>query len=383
MEKPELQTHFAPAARSTDEEIRAQNAEFLSDAAAVRILEALPDPAMVLNDKRQIVALNAVLLSALGVECPQELLGLRPGELVGCVHSDEMPAGCGTAPACGVCGALRAILGCLAGRSVTAEECRICTRRKEDGGALDVLVHARWISLRSGDHAVVDMRDISAEKRRRVLEKVFFHDVVNTATGIRAIAELIRDGSEATEDDKERYHQNLFSLAEQMIEEIVAQRELLSAEQTELQSRPGSVVASELLEEVVSWYRHCSEARGRTITVGDSTDCTMVTDRMLLRRCLGNLIKNALEATPIGGDVGIRVEETADGVAFIIANRDVMPEHVQRQVFQRSFTTKKGYGRGIGTYSVKLFAERYLKGTVAFTSCEPEGTSFVLTIPKS
>lgn len=382
-EKSEVQTHFAPAARATDEEIRARNAEFLSDAAAVRILEALPDPAMILNDKRQIVAVNRALLDALGIDNPEELLGLRPGEMVGCIHSCEMPGGCGTAASCEVCGALRAILGCITCKTVAVEECRICTRRKEDGGALDVLVHARWISLRSGDHAVVDMRDISAEKRRRVLEKVFFHDVVNTASGIRAIAELMRDRSGATQDDKDRYQKDLCGMAEQIIEEIVAQRELLAAEQGELQFRPGDVRVPELIEEVVSWYRHHSEARGRTIIAGDAPDCTIVTDKMLLRRCLGNLIKNALEATPAGGEVSIRADKTGDSVAFTITNPGAMPEHVQQQVFQRSFSTKDGNGHGIGTYSVKLFAERYLKGTVGFTSREPEGTSFTLTIPGS
>ncbi len=51
------------------------------------------------------------------------------------------------------------------------------------------------------------------------------------------------------------------------------------------------------------------------------------------------------------------------------------------QVFQRSFSTKAERGRGIGTYSVKLFVERYLRGTVGFTSAEPDGTTFSVTLP--
>jgi sensor histidine kinase regulating citrate/malate metabolism len=59
-----------------------------------------------------------------------------------------------------------------------------------------------------------------------------------------------------------------------------------------------------------------------------------------------------------------------------------MPREVQLQVFQRSFSTKARSGRGIGTYSIKLFVERYLKGTVGFTSDEPGGTTFTVTLPK-
>jgi sensor histidine kinase regulating citrate/malate metabolism len=49
---------------------------------------------------------------------------------------------------------------------------------------------------------------------------------------------------------------------------------------------------------------------------------------------------------------------------------------------QRSFSTTGGGGRGIGTYSVKLFGERYLKGRVAFVSREQEGTTFSFAVPK-
>ncbi|CAG0934623.1 partial Sensor protein DivL, partial [Rhodocyclaceae bacterium] len=102
----------------------------------------------------------------------------------------------------------------------------------------------------------------------------------------------------------------------------------------------------------------------------------------ILRRILGNLVKNALEATPRGGTVTLSCTDDGGRVIFGVTNPGVMPEEVQLQIFQRSFSTKAGTGRGIGTYSVKLFGERYLKGKVAFTSREPEGTTFTLSIPK-
>ncbi len=58
-----------------------------------------------------------------------------------------------------------------------------------------------------------------------------------------------------------------------------------------------------------------------------------------------------------------------------------MPEAVQLQLFQRSFTTK-GLGRGIGTYSIRLLTERYLGGKVSFTSTPAAGTRFELSFPK-
>ncbi|MFA7348153.1 MAG: ATP-binding protein, partial [Desulfurivibrionaceae bacterium] len=57
-----------------------------------------------------------------------------------------------------------------------------------------------------------------------------------------------------------------------------------------------------------------------------------------------------------------------------------MPENVQLQIFQRSFSTK-GTGRGLGTYSIKLLGERYLKGRVSFTSTPEKGTTFRFRCP--
>jgi len=63
-----------------------------------------------------------------------------------------------------------------------------------------------------------------------------------------------------------------------------------------------------------------------------------------------------------------------------VRNPTVMPRDVQLQVFQRSFTTK-GSGRGLGTYSMKLLADRFLNGKVSFTSVAGIGTEFRITIP--
>jgi sensor histidine kinase regulating citrate/malate metabolism len=49
------------------------------------------------------------------------------------------------------------------------------------------------------------------------------------------------------------------------------------------------------------------------------------------------------------------------------------------QLFQRSFSTK-GTGRGIGTYSMKLFGEKYLEGRVDFESTRENGTTFFIEI---
>ena len=67
------------------------------------------------------------------------------------------------------------------------------------------------------------------------------------------------------------------------------------------------------------------------------------------------------------------------GIAWV-HNDNYMDERVKTLVFHRSFSTK-GEGRGIGTYSMKLFGEKFLKGQVNFISKQEEGTTFYIKIP--
>ncbi|MHC4874743.1 MAG: ATP-binding protein [Planctomycetota bacterium] len=59
----------------------------------------------------------------------------------------------------------------------------------------------------------------------------------------------------------------------------------------------------------------------------------------------------------------------------------IQSEDVKLRVFQRNFSTKADNGRGLGTFSMKLFGEKFLGGSVTFVSTEEEGTVFKLTLP--
>ena len=53
-----------------------------------------------------------------------QIIGLRPGEALGCIHAHECESGCGTSQFCGQCGVVRVILLGLDG-SRDMEECRL------------------------------------------------------------------------------------------------------------------------------------------------------------------------------------------------------------------------------------------------------------------
>jgi len=135
-----------------------------------------------------------------------------------------------------------------------------------------------------------------------------------------------------------------------------------------------------LLSDVAAAAGEGEEANGKKIVVaGDRQDVELRTDKALVTRVLGHLVKNALEAERTGATITLTSRATQEGAAFIVRNPAVMPEEARLQVFQRSFSSK-GPGRGLGTYGVRLFTEKYLHGKVSFTS-GTGGTEFRAEIP--
>ncbi|MFI5397468.1 MAG: sensor histidine kinase [Candidatus Binatia bacterium] len=222
------------------------------------------------------------------------------------------------------------------------------------------------------------IHDTADEKRRQVLERLFFHDVLNTAGGLSGLLDILPelDKEEAVEVGHEAHF-----LAEQLIEEIQSQRDLAAAERGDLKVTSGVIDAVDLLRRLSILYRHHSVAQGKTMVVREGAQRVVLqSDARLLARVLGNLIKNALEASKKDETVTVWVENGA-APAFHVHNEAAMPEEVQAQMFQRSFSTKGGVGRGVGTYSVKLLTQNYLRGTVEFHSSAAAGTMFTVRLP--
>ena len=134
--------------------------------------------------------------------CAAELLlGRGPGEVFLRVHAAEAPHGCGTGEACDVRGALNSILGCLSTKESAANECRVRTSGEGEGGALELDVQSTQFTVGGGNYVILALRDVSAEKRRGVLERTFFHDVLNITTGLYAIAELLSAGDDPAAEE--------------------------------------------------------------------------------------------------------------------------------------------------------------------------------------
>jgi signal transduction histidine kinase len=365
--------------RASAEELAEDVRVVLANPVVGALLEAVDGGALVLNVQRQIVASNVERLmgpnAAPGVE---QLLGLRPGDALRCRHRSSGPDGCGSADACEDCGSLCAI---TLAQEMSRTEQRECLIAAEDGATpLELRVRATPIVLSGRRFTVVTLRDVSHEKRREMLEHVFLHDLANTVAAISSSSWALAKLSAA---ELPGAAQRIARLVEHLRREIAYQRALLAAEAGTLVPEKAPVATETLLGEVVAICSHHAEARTRTLGVENlCPGAEIETDCVLALRVLVNMVKNALEATEAGATVRLWCEPRGEGsIAFSVHNDTVIPERVLSRIFQRSFSTKPGRGRGLGTYSMKLLGERYLGGTVSVRTGNGQGTTFSFALP--
>lgn len=373
---------FSPADFGFYQELKEISLRLQRDPLVGAFFQSVPGFALILDRKSQVVYANERFIRGLGFPELEPLIGLRVGNAFQCVHVEESPFGCGTAEACTTCGAGTAVFESQTTGQTMTRECHFSVPQ-ELGGALDFEAIATPFEYEGRELTILTLRDVSGELRRRVLERVFFHDVLNTAGGLQGLARILWEDANGEEDSEEAWvRKSVFDLSNQLVNDIQSQRAIAAAEAGELQVDPMDIDPIELIESAVSVVSGHEVCEGRSISFQRSVLPSLVSDPHLLQRVLVNLIKNAVEATPEGGTVTVWGELEGNArLCFTVHNPTVMPREVQLQIFHRSFSTKEGSGRGIGTYSVKLLGENYLGGEVSFTSAEPHGTLFRLTLP--
>ncbi len=341
------------------------------------ILNAVSNPVLVVNETRQIVFCNRKLLELLGGVDVPKLIGLRPGEALGCARAGEGPGGCGTSEFCKTCGAVNAIL--IASEGIANEQ--ECTLTRSNAGVVESVefsIQATPLDLEMDGLVMLSLTDISHEKRRRNLERIFFHDILNAMNGVVGFASLIQESSPEEFPD---FMDGLSSSIDRVLAEINVQRELLAAENKELRACLRLIGTLDFLRTVVSLYSVQEVARDRKIVVSPASEnISMETDPTILGRVIGNMVKNGLEACRPGEAVILSCEMVGGKVRLSVRSPAFMPREVQLRVFTRTFSTK-GCGRGLGTYSMKLLSERFLKGSVGFESNPDSGTEFYAEYP--
>jgi len=372
-----MDTYFAPAQRTEKRKFKNQIADITRNPIMDSLLKTATGLLVVLNEDRQIVALNHTFLEAFGIKDAQDALGLRLGESLSCIHALQEPAGCGTTEYCVSCGAAIAMMSAIQDDKADEQICALVSDK--DGAISDIClkVKAEPIECENNRWIIFYAQDITQQQFWINLDHVFFHDINNTLTALYGNVQLLEMSNPGNGEIKP-IRQGI----ERLINEVAIQKNFSQHKDATYTPAKEAVSLSDIRRELGMIINgHKASLQKKIIGDWPREDVILETDALLLSRILGNMVINALEATQKGGSIRIKVTTTQKEVSWEVWNKTCIPDSIQKRIFQRHFSSKSGNSRGLGTYSMKLFGETYLNGKISFQSNLNHGTIFKFSLP--
>ncbi|AVM52493.1 signal transduction histidine kinase [Bacteroides zoogleoformans] len=297
----------------------------------------------------------------------------QPGDFLHCTNATHSPGGCGSSEYCAECKLRNSVKEALDSSRVVHEEVVLSVDYNQK---MILQETATPFEFEGNKYAAIFVINVSERKQEQMLERVFFHDMMNLVGALGNFVNILKETPE------QEILNEVKRLTDQLMDELTTQKELIYAENGILALQPGDIT----VEEFMSYASHslCPMVEARKCELAIQNNCesgmTLYTDMKLLHRIILNMVKNAAEASEEGGIITLTAAPEENSVLFSVNNPGVIPENFRGSIFHFGLSSK-GEGRGIGTYSMKLFGENYLKGKVWFTTNEAEGTTFFFRIP--
>ncbi len=128
----------------------------------------------------------------------------------------------------------------------------------------------------------------------------------------------------------------------------------------------------------------------RTLVQGKGLRVTLVSDcpgapfyvlgeMRLLEAVFSNLLKNAAEASPEGGEILVRLSQEGPLAEVFLRNLGEVAQTIRDRFFEKYATAGKRNGTGLGTYSARLMV-RTMGGTLSLNTEEPGATTLILRL---
>jgi len=142
---------------------------------------------------------------------------------------------------------------------------------------------------------------------------------------------------------------------------------------------PGSL--NQRLERVLDLFApQARESRVEIVRYLDADLPSILMDEQTIEAALVNLVKNAIEAMPDGGELTARTRQSRHGVALdLIDTGRGMNQNTAMHMFDAFFTTKDG-GSGLGLPTARKGIEAH-GGRIDVQSAAGKGTKFTLEFP--
>lgn len=226
------------------------------------------------------------------------------------------------------------------------------------------------VSLPATGVGELRLLSLALEEMRRELEgkhyvenyvQALTHELKSPLAAIRGAAELIDESMPP--DQQRRFLDNILnetSRSEDMVRRLV---QLAAVESQTGLEREEPVSLSELVEEELSGLSAIVETKNlEVLRIGLNERASIEGDPLMLRIAVRNVLGNAFDFSPEGGQVEVKLAESERGITLTIRDEGPgIPEYAEGRVFERFYSLKNEVtgrkGSGIGLSFVQSTME--------------------------
>jgi len=256
-----------------------------------------------------------------------------------------------------------------------------------EGVRMPVEVQSRRMVI-DGEPAIVSIgRDISVRRKmenlREEVERITRHDLKNPLGAILGLPEVLLLSENLTADERE-----LVSVIQNagytMLNMINQSLDLYKMESGTYDFQPARVSLLRLLERILTELREQLETRRLEACIEQAPaggrPIQALGDEMLCYSMISNLLTNAVEASPMGGKIHLRLALDDGRVLLEIHNKGAIPAAIRETFLNKYVTAGKSQGTGLGTYSAMLMAQ-VQGGAISYETSDEAGTTVRVRLP--
>ena len=216
----------------------------------------------------------------------------------------------------------------------------------------------------------------------RIIERIFYHDVLNLASSLRGITEVIADVDEATRREMLAL---MGDLSETLIETINARRLYRSLDAQDLALTASTLDCEKLLKQIAARYKRHTLCQNKAAAItqlaapDSPTAIPLVTDKDVLQGALGYAIRTALAIIPRAHSITLGVAREASGashdVVFSISFSGNLSKE-ETELFFKKPQTDASLSILFPAYVFDTLVTAYLHGSV---NCIAKDNALLLT----
>ncbi|NOY78026.1 MAG: sensor histidine kinase [Calditrichaeota bacterium] len=203
------------------------------------------------------------------------------------------------------------------------------------------------------------------------------HEVRNPLGSIKGVAEILSE--EYAESGKNREFVDILQTEVSRLNEVVGNY-LNFARTNRVQKKPTNIV--EVLQSTLALVRVKINHAGIRMRIHlPEEEVPVLGDEHLLRQALLNLVLNAINAMPNGGDLAVNLNEKEELVEICLKDSGTgIPRNKMKDIFRVFYTTRES-GTGLGLPISKRIIEEH-GGKLLLKSEYQKGTQAIIILPK-